>query len=112
MATHEDGTLVVQLMRWGTEMGLEDALSAIFDEGFEPEKVDMKNPAVKKVLFFGETMGTLVKHGLLDRALLVDLLWIDGIWSRVGPSALAMRKHAGEARLYENLEALALATGA
>ena len=28
-ATHEDAMLVVQLLRWGTEMGLDDAVAAV-----------------------------------------------------------------------------------
>jgi hypothetical protein len=58
-------------------------------------------------LFFGETVGALVKHGVLNRDLLLDVFWVDGIWAKVGPSALRAREIAGEARLYENFESLA-----
>jgi len=107
MATHEDGALVVQLMRWGSETGLEKALEAVFDEGFEPDGATNMDQAVRKVLFFGETVGALVKHGVLDQALIADVLWLEGIWSRVGPAALAEREKVGEPRLFENFEALA-----
>ena len=35
VATYDDAGLLVQLMRWGTEMKLEDAYSDIFSEGFD-----------------------------------------------------------------------------
>jgi hypothetical protein len=48
----------------------------------------------------------MVKHGLLDRGLVVDFLWVEGIWARVEPHARQAREHANEPRLYENFEAL------
>jgi hypothetical protein len=58
----------------------------------------------------GETVGTFVKQNLLSSELVHDLLWVDGLWARVGPAALQAREHAGEPRLYENFEALAKAS--
>jgi hypothetical protein len=105
-ATHEDAMLMVELLRWGTEMGLEDALRTIFSEDFDPEGEPMESPVVGKVLTFGEALATMVKHGLLDRGLLVDLLWVEGIWARVEPHARRARERGNEPRLYENFEAL------
>ncbi len=107
-ATHEDAVLVVQIVRWGTEMQLDEAVAELFADGFDPESASVDNPAVRKTLSFGETVGTLVKQGLLNRDLVYDLWWVEGIWGRVGPAALRQREKFGEARLYENLEALAL----
>jgi hypothetical protein len=106
VATREDADLIVQLMRWGTEMGLEDALRTLFSEEFDPEKAPMGDPSVAKALYFGETVATLVKHDLVDRDLMLDLLWFEGIWGRVEKHAKAARDHDGEPRLYENFEAL------
>jgi hypothetical protein len=53
-----------------------------------------------------ETVGTLVKNNLLDRELVNDWLWVEGLWDRVGPAAVKVREKAGEPRLYENFEAL------
>ena len=106
-ATHEDAMLIVQLLRWGNEMGLEDAFRTIFAEDFDPETEPMDSPAVGKVLTFGETIATLVKHGTLDRGLLIDLLWVEGIWAKVEPHARRARDREDEPRLYENFEALA-----
>ena len=97
---------MVQLMRWGTEMGLDESLRVIFGPGFDPETASMEDPAVAKVLSFGETVGALVKHGLLDKELLADIFWIDGIWAKVASHALKAREHEAEPRLYENFEAL------
>lgn len=105
-ATHEDAMLMMQLLRWGAEIGLEDALRALFSEDFDPEREPMESPVVAKVLDFGETVATMVKHGLLDRGLLVDLLWVEGIWARVEPHARRAREQENEPRLYENFEAL------
>jgi|HubBroStandDraft_2_1064218.scaffolds.fasta_scaffold1083807_1 hypothetical protein len=107
VATYEDANLVVQLMRWGTEMGLEDSIAAIFSDAFDADDGSIDSPDVRKVLYFGETLGTLVKHDVLDRELLRDLLWIDGIWSKVGAYARYAREKAGEPALYENFEGLA-----
>ena len=52
-------------------------------------------------------LGTLVKNGLLDRALVNDWLWVAGTWERVGPAAKRARAKLGEPRLFENYEALA-----
>jgi hypothetical protein len=53
----------------------------------------------------------MVKHGVLNRELLLDVFWVEGIWSKVAPSALRAREGAGEERLYENFEALATSAG-
>jgi hypothetical protein len=105
-ATHDDAMLMVQLLRWGTEMGFNDALRVILDDAFDPETAPIDHPSVGTVLYFGEAVATMVKHGLLDRAFLTDLLWVEGIWRRVAPHALKARERAGEPRLFENFEAL------
>ena len=106
--TQEDAQLMVQLARWGTELGLQDALPTLFGDDFDPENVDMlQNDAVRTVLYYGESIGTLVKHDLLSRELVEDWIWVEGMWGRVGPAALRQREKVGEPRLFENFEALA-----
>jgi hypothetical protein len=107
VATYDDANLIVQLVRWGTEMGLEDAVQTLFAEGFEPASSSVDEPAVRKMLTFGEVLGTLVKQGVLDRGLVLDLWWASGSWARVKPSAENERERLGEPRLFENFEALA-----
>ncbi|HTT58427.1 MAG TPA: hypothetical protein VMF33_00095 [Acidimicrobiales bacterium] len=105
-ATYEDAQLVVQLMQWETAVGVDDALAVLFSESFDPETASLDDPNVRKVLTFGETVGALVKHHVLDRDLIRDVYWFDGIWERVKHHALTARAESGEAALYENFESL------
>jgi hypothetical protein len=105
--THEDAILIVELVKWGTMSGLPEAAGTIFADDFDPDAVEADDPAVRTVLAFNETVGTLVKNGLLDRELVHDWLWVAGIWERVGPAAKRARERAGAPQLYENFEALA-----
>lgn len=106
--THDDALLMVELARWSTELGVQDAIPHILADDFDPETADMLvDDAVRTLLLFGESVGTLVKHDLLSSELVHDWIWVAGIWDRVGPAAIRQRKKFGEARLYENFEALA-----
>jgi hypothetical protein len=106
--TRDDALLMVQLARWGTELGVQDALARILSDDFDPHAADMLvDESVRTLLVFGESIATLTKHGLLSEELVQDWLWVAGIWARVGPAALRQREKFGEPRLYENFEALA-----
>jgi hypothetical protein len=105
-ATYEDAGLLVQLLRLDAEMGLDDAMSAVFSPTFDPETASMEDPSVRKILFFGEAVGALVKHNVLDLGLIRDVYWFDGLWGKVGSHALAARAEENEPSLYENFEAL------
>jgi hypothetical protein len=106
--TREDAQLMVQLAQWGTAMGIEDAAAQLFSDDFNPEAADsLTDGAVRTALLWGESIGTLTKHGLLSVELVEDWLWVEGLWSRVAPAALKAREKFGEPRLYENFEALA-----
>ena len=106
-ATYDDANLLVQLLRWGADIELPNAIGEVFSDAFESEAADGQDPAVRTVLSFFETIGTFVKQGILSRDLVEDLFWIDGIWRRVQAAALKQRESAGESRLYENFERLA-----
>lgn len=106
--TRDDAQLMLQLAQWGTSLGLERLMPDLFADDFDPETADaMDNEAVRTVLMLGESIGTLTKHDLLSLELVHDWLWVEGLWSRVGPAALKAREKLGEPRLYENFEALA-----
>jgi hypothetical protein len=107
MPDRQDATLLVQLAQWGTSMGLQPATRAILADDFDPESASHADEAVNVVLTFGETVGTLTKNGLLDTGLVLDWLWVCGLWERVGPAARKAREESGVAQLYENFEALA-----
>ncbi len=107
MADREDAKLLVQIAQWGTGLGLEEAMQSIWADDFDPGSASVTDPMVSRLLTFGETIGTLTKNGLLDTDLVLDWLWVGGIWAKVGPAALRMREEVGMAELYENFEALA-----
>ena len=108
VATYDDASLVVNLLRWGTEMKMDEAYGTIFSPDYvadDPDP-DLGDPSVNKVLYFGETIGALVKHGVLDRGLILDIFWADGLWPLVRSRALMVRERSNDPRLYENFEAL------
>ena len=59
------------------------------------------------LLNFGETVSTLTKNGLLDTDLVLDWLWVSGVWARVAPAAIRSREKLGVPQMYENFEGLA-----
>jgi len=89
--TREDATLMVELAKWGSMMQLDEAMRAIWADDFDPETADVRDAPVQRTLLFNETLGTLVKNDLLDRELVYDWIWVEGIWARVGPAALRQR---------------------
>jgi hypothetical protein len=109
--SHNDAMLMVELAKWGAMIGLADASREIYADDFDPDGVEVTDPAVQTHLVFHETIGTLVKNGLLDRDLVYDWLWVAGAWDRVGPAARRAREQVGVAQLYENFEALAAGQG-
>jgi hypothetical protein len=106
-ASYDEANLVMQIVRWGTEMGLTDAMLSVLADEFDPETASTDDPSVQKVLYFGEVVGTFVKQGVLDRGLVSDMWWMEGLWSRVAPAARRWREHVGEPRFAENFEKLA-----
>jgi hypothetical protein len=107
MADRQDGALLVQLAQWSTSMGLQAATRTILADDFDPGAAAIEDEAVSTVLAFGETVGTLTKNGLIDTGLVLDWLWVSGLWDRVGPAAVKAREKHGVPQLYENMEALA-----
>jgi hypothetical protein len=102
-----DATLIVELAKWGSMIGLPEASRTIFSDDFDSESAEALDPHVQTILVFHETVGTLVKNDLLDRDLVLDWLWVSGAWERVGKAALDARAAAGVPALWENFEALA-----
>lgn len=111
MATYDDAKIVVQLARWSTEMGLDEAMKEVFSDGFNAKDGSSDSDAARKVLHFGETVGSLVKHNVLDFDLISDLFWFAGLWDRVAAYAKHARDTAGEPRIYEHFEALVAKVG-
>jgi hypothetical protein len=103
--THDDAMVMLELAKWATMMGLYEG-PGVFADDFDPETADASDEYVRKALIFNETMGTLVKNGLLNRELVLDWLYMPGIWERLRPVAIKAREESGVAGLYENFEAL------
>jgi hypothetical protein len=108
--TREDAELMLQVLQWAASIGMKEAGAAVMAEDFDPESAELSDGAVSTVLTVGEVIGALVKHELLNRELVDDIIWVSGSWARVGPAALKARVEAGEPRIYENFEALAKAS--
>jgi len=111
MAEQHDATLLVQLAQWGSSLGIEEAQQLIWSDDFDPETADPRDPLVSRVLTYFETIGTLTKNGLLDRALVLDWVWVSGVWAKVAPAVHRTREELGVPQLYENFELLASAEG-
>jgi hypothetical protein len=107
MADRQDGVLLVQLAQWGASMGLEEAVQAVWADDFDPAKASARDPLISRLLNWGETIGTLTKNGLIDTDLILDWLWVAGMWEKVGPAARALREQVGVPQMFENFEALA-----
>ena len=105
--SREDALLIIELAKWGTTLGIGDASRVIYADDFDPDTAEVRDPHVQTMLNFHETIGTLVKNGLIDRALVYDWLWTVGVWEKVGPAALRLREQTGVPQMYENFEALA-----
>jgi hypothetical protein len=111
MADRQDGAMLVQLAQWGSTMGLEEAMQAVWADDFDPETASADDLLVSRILNWGETIGTLTKNWLIDTDLVLDWLWVSGVWARVGPAAIKARDKHGVPALYENFEALAAKQG-
>lgn len=107
MATQKDAEILIQLLRWSNEMGADKSYAVIFSEEFDKERASAGDPDVMRILTYGEAVGTLVKHGLLDRALVLDFWAVGLIWDLVGRAGVKSREETGEPRMFENFEALA-----
>lgn len=107
MSAHDDAVLLIQIAQWGTQMGFQRASRVVLSEDFDPQSARADEEEVATVLTFGETIGTLTKRALLDTDLVLDWLWVAGLWDRVGPAAEKAREHFGVPDLFENFEALA-----
>lgn len=107
----DDAVLMVELAKWAAMIGVPEATRKVFADNFDPEAADTQDEEVQAVLFFNETLGTLVKNDLFNRELAYDWLWVSGLWERVGPAARRAREKTGVAAMYENFEALAAGQG-
>jgi len=107
MADREDAALMVQLAQWGAMIGLQQAEKALLSDDFDPDSASSDDDNVVTMCNFFETVGTLTKNGLLSTEVVLDWLWVSGVWARVAPAVVKGRAKHGVAALMENFEALA-----
>ena len=116
--TQDDAQLIVQLAQLGQAMHIDRGQALLWkhqaEGGLTFEQFEATYPtdsddavAIINVLKWHETVGTMVKQGLLDRGLIYDWLWISGVWDQCQPIAVGQREQVGEPRIWENFEALA-----
>ncbi len=117
-ATYEESMLMLQLAQLAVSMGYGEASNWMWSDEFVPSYAEFgqKYPAgsegalrLRTILNYFESIGTLYKHGALDDDLLFDWLAVAPVWDRVKGLALGMREESGNARFYENFEAMAKA---
>ena len=116
--TYEDANILLQTAQWWSTAGVNDAMSRIWTDKFDPdyETFFEKHPPgsgkfnkVMKVLGAYETVGALWVNGLFNEKLLFDWMAVDMVWDRVSGIALGIREAAGNPLLYEHFEAMAAA---
>jgi hypothetical protein len=116
--TYQDAMLMLQLAQWGAASGVPEATNWLWSDQFVPDYAEFvkKYPhgsdeglKANKIGGYFETIGTLYKQGLFNEDLLFDWLAVSMVWERIKGYALGLRQEVGNARLYENFEALAKA---
>jgi len=112
-----DAQLILQLAQVNAVTGADDGWH-LLHTGFEtpPTRSQLirKHPVesleyrqIQAFLRSCETLGTFVRQGILNEALVHDLYWVAGAWRMSEKLCKAMRKEAGEPKLMENFEWLA-----
>lgn len=116
--THQDAMLLLELMQWGSTIGMREASSWVWSGQYISDYSEFieKYPRgteqyllASTICAFFETVGTFYKHGLLNGDLLFDWAGVSFMWDRVKGYALGKRAEEGNPRLYEHFEALAKA---
>ncbi len=108
--TRDEAQLMIELARWGTDMGLEQALAAMFVPVDETKGTGEGDPDVRTVLWFFEFVGAMVKRDAISLEFVRDVWWVDGIWPLVKEHVMQAREGSGESSLYEHFEAMVTAS--
>ena len=114
--TYEDAQLIVQLNMMGTMSGAFHGFSLLrtFDKPPTLAQALKRYPLgteeqghISAFLGLCETVGTFVRNGVLNEALVNDMYAVENSWTVIEKIAKGMRKQSGEPRMYENAEWLA-----
>ena len=52
-ATHDDAVLMLELAKWGSMIGIEEAAREVFSDDFDIEAAEVSDPSVGKLLNYG-----------------------------------------------------------
>jgi hypothetical protein len=114
--SHDDAAALVQLVHLHAQLQVSDGLDVVWRPDFpqDPYTIDAWYPpgtdgrrGLESVLVWFQTVGTLVKHGLLDPAIARDVARADLVWARIGPMAVAERGHTGDDEMWGGFQLLA-----
>jgi hypothetical protein len=114
--TIADAQLLVQIMAAGVAAGADRGIELLQARSEPPTLAQLRDEhprtgeeyrQVMALLGQCEMIGTFVKQGVLNGALVDDLIWVAGGWRITEQICRDLRAEAGEPRLYENFEWLA-----
>lgn len=116
--TYEDAHLMVQLVRWGTETGLNEATVFVLSDDFleDFEEFEKKYPLgsqehryAMNICNWHESLAAFWVNGLMSEKLINDMVAVVMVWARIKNFALGIRDKYGNPSIYEHFEALAKA---
>ena len=114
--TREDADVMLRLAEINALYHLNEAGGIIWSEDFPRDfnafhekypRSTRESTLVNTLLGWFESVGTLVRNGLLSEDLAYDWLAIDASWERLKGIAEGQRKAAGSPALWENFEYIA-----
>ena len=114
--SRDDATALVQLVHLHAQLQVSDGLDVLWRPDFpnDPYTIDAWYPpgtdgrrGLESVLVWFQTVGTLVKHGLLDSSIARDIARADLVWARIGPMAVAERGRTGDDEMWSGFQLLA-----
>ena len=114
--TREDGASLVQLVTLHAQLNVSAGLDVLWRQDFpsDPYTIDTwfapgtdGRHGLEAVLLWFQTVGTLVRHGLLHPELARDIARADLVWARISPMAMAERSRTGDETMWGGFEHLA-----
>lgn len=112
----DDATALIQLANLHAQLQVSAGLDVLWRADFptDPYTIDAwfapgtdGRRGLEAVLVWFQTVGTLVKHDLLDAAICRDFARADLVWARIAPMAMAERRTTGDDTMWANFELLA-----
>ena len=117
-SARDDASALIQLATLHAQLQVSAGLDVLWRSDFpnDPYTIDAwfapgtdGRRGLEAVLSFFQTVGTLVRHDLIDPAVCRDFARADLVWARIGPMALAERSRTGDETMWANFELLAAA---